>query len=130
MAKVAGNVMFDLEARSLALCETRGAMLARNIANSDTPNYKSVDINFKEALAHSKQAGALDITHSNQIQSNQLADGHTVYYRVPMQVSQDGNTVDDDIERKNFIENALRYQASLSFAQNTASTLLKAIKGE
>ena len=125
-----GTVMFDLEARSLSLCETRGALLANNIANANTPNYKSMDMNFHEALTRANQSGALNTTHSNHLQTSHATDGNKLYYRVPMQISQDGNTVDDEIERKNFIENALRYQASLGFVQNKASSILKAIKGE
>lgn len=125
-----GMVMFDLEAKSLSLCETRSALIARNIANANTPNYKSVDLNFTEALKHAQKSGALSATNGHHLQREQSAEGENLYYRVPMQSSQDGNTVDDEIERKNFIENALRYQASLGFAQNRASSLLKAIKGE
>lgn len=125
-----GMVMFDLEAKSLSLCETRSALIARNIANANTPNYKSVDLNFTEALSHAQKAGTLTTTNGQHLKSSQSAEGENLYYRVPMQTSQDGNTVDDEIERKNFIENALRYQASLGFARNKASSLLKAIKGE
>jgi flagellar basal-body rod protein FlgB len=125
-----GIVMFDLEEKSLALCETRGAMLARNIANSDTPHYKSVDLNFTEALAKAQQSSSLTTTNNHHLQGSSGAEGAKTYYRVPMQSSQDGNTVDDEIERKNFIENALHYQASLGFVHNKASSLLRAIKGE
>lgn len=121
--------MFDLEAKSLSLCETRSALLARNIANSNTPNYKSTDIDFNEALKQASQAGSLNTTHAGHLQANHTAGGSKLYYRIPMQTSQDGNTVDDEIERKNFIENALRYQATLGFARNKASLLLKAFKG-
>lgn len=125
-----GMAMFDLEAKSLSLCETRSALIARNIANANTPNYKSVDLNFTEALKHAQKSGTLSATHGQHLQRDQSIEGENLYYRIPMQSSQDGNTVDDEIERKNFIENALRYQASLGFAQNKASSLLKAIKGE
>jgi flagellar basal-body rod protein FlgB len=124
-----GMPMFGLEEKSLSLCEMRSGMLAHNIANADTPNYKATDLNFHEALnqAHSS---SLNITNSNHLQNKDSVDGYKSYYRIPTQTNQDGNTVDDDIERQNFIENALRYQASLGFAQNKATSILKAIKGE
>lgn len=125
-----GTGLFDLEARSLSLCETRSGLIARNLANANTPNYKSVDLNFTEALQQANHSQSLTLSNQHHLQSQQSADGETMYYRIPMQNSQDGNTVDDEIERKNFIENALRYQASMGFAQNKASNLLKAIKGE
>ena len=124
-----GMAVFDLEEKSLSLCETRSAMLARNLANASTPNYKATDINFQEALMGAHHSTSLNTTHSNHLLSNQSADNNKIYYRVPTQKNADGNTVDDDIERKNFIENALRYQASLEFAKNKAGDLLKAIKG-
>lgn len=124
-----GMVMFDLEAKSLSLCETRSGLIAHNIANANTPNYKAVDLNFTEALKSAQQSRTLMATNQQHLQTNQSVDGGNLFYRVPMQTSQDGNTVDDEIERKNFIENALRYQASLGFAQNKASSILKAIKG-
>ncbi|MFI4918036.1 MAG: flagellar basal body rod protein FlgB [Legionellales bacterium] len=124
-----GMSVFGLEEKALSLCEERSSMLARNIANSDTPNYKSMDINFQEELSKAHQSNSLKTTHGNHLQGNQADDGHKLYYRIPNQKNQDGNTVDDEIERKNFIENALHYQASLGFAKNRAASLLKAIKG-
>lgn len=126
---MSGIAMFDLEAKALSLCETRSALIARNIANSNTPQYKAVDLNFTEALSQAKSA-VLNTTNANHLQSHHDANGGRLYYRIPMQTSEDGNTVDEEIERKNFIANALRYQASLGFAANKASSLLKAIKGE
>lgn len=130
MGVINATAMFNLEEKSLSLCEVRSALLARNIANSNTPNFKARDLNFHEALNSVHQSNTLTTTHSNHLQSSHSANGNPLYYRVPTQISQDGNTVDDEIERKNFIENALRYQASLGFVQNKAGTLLKAIKGE
>lgn len=124
-----GMAMFDLEAKSLSLCETRSGLIAHNIANANTPNYKAVDVNFIDALKHAQQSQSLNTTHQQHLQSHQSIDGEQLAYRIPMQMSQDGNTVDDEIERKNFIENSLRYQASLGFMKNKASSLLKAIKG-
>lgn len=125
-----GMPIFGLEEKSLLLCETRSGMLAQNIANSETPNYKSIDLNFKEALNQASNAGSLSITNHNHLKNRDSVDDYKRYYRIPMQVNQDGNTVDEDIERQNFIENAMRYQAGLGFAQNKATGILKAIKGE
>lgn len=124
-----GIAMFDLEERALSLCETRGVMLARNLANASTPNYKAVDISFQDALKQTGSSASLNTTHSNHLLSSQTADDNKIYYRVPTQKSYDGNTVDEDIERNNFIENSLRYEASLEFIRNKASYLLKALKG-
>jgi flagellar basal-body rod protein FlgB len=98
---------------------------------SGKQQYKARDFDFKKALASaSTDTGAMQVTNAKHISSSHQVNGATVGYRVPMQTSMDGNTVDDEIERKNFIENALHYQVNLTFVHNKTSELMKAIKGE
>lgn len=122
--------IFGISGKALQLTEDRSVMLANNLVNSSTPNYKAKDIDFTQAMQNANQMYALDRTHSNHINVTNQAGGERMLYRVPMQMSLDGNTVDSEIERKNFIENALRYQVSLTFIQNKSDELMKAIKGE
>lgn len=124
-----GTISFDREAQALKLCEVRASLIAKNIANANTPSYKSQDINFKEAMQQVKINTNLQNTNPNHISST-AEKGHHLYYRVPMQNRMDGNTVDDDIERKNFVENSLKYQTSLGFAERKAAQLIKAIRGD
>lgn len=126
---IIGNV-FGLEEQALKLCEHRAGILSNNIANSATPNYKAVDFDFHAALKQAKAHYAVETSHDKHIQLSNSIDGQRLSYRIPMQTSIDENTVDDEIERKNFIQNSLRYQTSLSFAQNKIGILMKAIKGE
>jgi flagellar basal-body rod protein FlgB len=51
-------------------------------------------------------------------------------YRMPMQSSVDGNTVDGQLEKGAFAENSLHYMASLQFLNGKISGLLRAIRGE
>lgn len=120
---------FGVEERALKLCEDRAALLAGNIANSSTPNYKARDFDFQDAM---KQVSteALATTSAGHLNSLHNINGQKISYRVPMQTSVDENTVDDELERKNFIQNAINYQASLTFAQNTMGNLMHAIRGE
>jgi len=122
--------IFGMEERALKLCENRASLLANNIANSSTPNYKARDFDFHSALKQTTAQYAVTTTHDNHLQIKNGTDGVKVAYRIPMQTSLDENTVDDELERKNFVENSIQYQASLSFAQNKLSTLMHAIKGE
>jgi flagellar basal-body rod protein FlgB len=48
-------------------------------------------------------------------------------YRTPLQTSVDNNTVDMDMERANFAENTLRYEASLRFINGQIRTLMAAM---
>ena len=51
-------------------------------------------------------------------------------YRVPLQPSLDGNTVELVTEQTAFAENALAYRSSLAFLQSRVGTLTRALKGE
>ena len=127
---MSGSIIFGLEERALKLCEDRATLLASNIANSSTPQYKARDFDFHSAMQQAGSSYALTNTDSKHMQGNKSVDGQKIAYRVPMQFSMDDNTVDDEIERKNFIDNSIKYQAGLGFAQNKMSNLMRAIRGE
>lgn len=123
--------IFGLSEKALQLCEDRGVMISSNIVNSATPGYKARDFDFHGLLQTMSQQTAPMVTNDpNHLQPDGDANGYSVKYRVPMQTSQDGNTVDDEIERKNFLQNAMNYQVNLTFVKNKGDELLHAIKGE
>jgi len=117
--------------QALYLRSRRTAILASNIANADTPNYKAKDIDFKSILSQSQQAASLPLTHNNprHISSAKISSTSGLQYRNPYQASLDGNTVDPQLEKAAFSENAVRYQATLRFIGGTFKGLLTAIKG-
>ena len=118
--------------QAVAVRAQRTEMLASNIANADTPGYKAKDIDFRAALqnAQTQSVGTLKRTHANHIQSNMNAASSETLYRVPNQPSLDGNTVDEQLEKSAFAENAMRYQASITFLDRKFKGMLSAIKGE
>ena len=121
-----------IHARALALHAYRAQLLATNIANADTPNYKAVDIDFKAALSKA-QSGQLPLTVTtpNQIQADAGAQaGYQLMYQNPMQPSLDGNTVDMQMEQAEFTRNAIEHQASLAFLNGRIKGILLAIRGQ
>lgn len=123
--------------KALAFRSQRAEVLASNIANTDTPGYKARDIDFKSVLENAVQANAsvsssssLTRTNSNHIQLNTTENSSEVLYRVPNQSSLDGNTVDEQTEKSAFADNALRYQASITFLDGKLKGMMAAIKGE
>ncbi|WP_133128891.1 flagellar basal body rod protein FlgB [Legionella nagasakiensis] len=125
--------ILGLEEKALKLCEERAGILSHNIANVSTPNYKARDFDFQKALKQATEHSQLITTHKNHVHtmSNKSSiGGQPLQYRVPMQEKLDQNTVDDELERKNFMENSLHYQANLNFVQGKYAQLMKAIKGE
>lgn len=122
---------FGIHPQALALRARRTEVLAANLANADTPGYKAQDIDFKTALSQvSSQSTSLKVTHSGHIQPNQSLMGERLMYRIPLQPSLDGNTVDSHVEQAKFAENALQYQASLEFMTGKITGLRSAIRGD
>jgi flagellar basal-body rod protein FlgB len=126
---------FQFQQTALRLRETRQQLIASNIANADTPNYKAKDIDFASALqgALSGNAGNLPLatTAANQLgaATGETAMGAPVMYRTESQPSADGNTVDMDVERAQFADNSVRYEASLTFISNDIKNVLAALQG-
>ncbi|USI73735.1 flagellar basal body rod protein FlgB [Sphingomonas morindae] len=116
---MADDALFGIHGTALALRSQRMAMLASNIANAATPGFKARDIDFAKALDSASQTGSVD----------RAVDGH-VQYRVPVQASADGNTVELATEQTQFAENAIAYKATLNFLQGRISTVMQALKGE
>lgn len=119
---------------ALTLRAARQELIASNIANADTPNYKAKDIDFASALqgALSGSASRLQMattagSHLNA--GNKGVLGAPVMYRAAVQPSADGNTVDMDVERAQFADNALRYEASVKFVSEDIKAILSAIQG-
>jgi flagellar basal-body rod protein FlgB len=116
----------------LAFREKRGEILAANLANADTPNYKARDMDFKSVLKQSMVSGVpLERTQTGHIapQQQQLF-GANVMYRNPNQASLDGNTVEDQVEQAKYAENAVQYQASLQFIGGDFADLMTALRGQ
>jgi flagellar basal-body rod protein FlgB len=122
---------------ALKVQSKRMEVLAKNLANVDTPNYKAQDIDFKTALAQAGSPGAalpLTTTTANQIgnsaTSGNLDTSGALKYRVPLAPSLDGNTVDAQLEQAAFADNTVRYQATLTFLTGSLKDLLTAITGQ
>lgn len=125
---------FGIHEHALRLRSARGEVLASNLANADTPGYQSRDFDFQSALALAegkRQAGVMNTTRAAHFSSSSNSSvGVDMLYRIPMEPSIDGNTVDVNLEKARFSENAVRYQASLEFLSGDIKGLLRAIRGE
>lgn len=114
------NSLFGVHGAALAVRSQRMGVLASNIANASTPGYKAKDIDFKEALNAIETPG---MTGADPIES-------AIKYRIPLQPSLDGNTVELATEQTAFAENAVAYQTTLAFLNGRISTITRALKGE
>lgn len=120
---------------ALSLRSQRQELLASNIANADTPNYKARDIDFKAAMQSAMEGTmrlpdtSLKLTSARHIPAKAVSQGPTdLLYRLPYQPSMDGNTVDMDIERVQFADNTLHYQSTMQLISNRIRGLQTAIQ--
>lgn len=120
--------------RALDVRAQRQQLIASNIANADTPNYKARDLDFRASLEAALRpgvaAGALARTAAAHLGGSANAAGSALLYRQTVQASVDGNSVDIDVERAQFADNALRYEANLMFISGQIRGLLSAIQGQ
>ena len=112
--------LFGVHGKALALRSQRLSLLASNIANASTPGYKARDIDFEAALKEATEQG----------KSAAKAMDDSMGYRVPLQSSLDGNTVELSTEQTLFAENAVKYRTTLSVLEGRINTISRALKGE
>ncbi len=117
-------------ASALQLRSRRNEMLASNIANAATPNFKARDLDFDTELKRINKIGNIQTTNNSHFASIQKRIGQDSVFRLPIHPSLDGNTVEMAVEQMQFSENVMRYQTTLSFLNNKISGLRSAIKGE
>ena len=115
----------------LALRAQKTELLSANIANSDTPGFKARDIDFAAAMRHAGgQQEGMARTHAAHMSAAGDPGSAEPMYRVPSQPSLDGNTVESQREHAAFMDNAIRYQASLNLLDGRINSLRTAIRGQ
>lgn len=126
----------EFGATALKLRTYRHELLSANLVNADTPNFKAQDIDFASELQKHMllggQSGTVGLTrsHAKHMAGDLAGAAPEALYRIPVQPSMDGNTVDPDIERGHFMKNALMTEGSLGFLSSTIRTRLSAITGQ
>lgn len=117
---MANGNLFGVHGAALQVRAQRMNVLASNIANASTPNFKAKDIDFTRALASAERQGGVE----------QGGIDRATLYRTPDSPSMDGNTVELSKEQTAFAENAVQYQTTLSFLNGRINQLTRALKGE
>ncbi len=115
---------------ALNIRNKRNDIIASNIANAATPNYKARDINFLDEFKKVTNTGEIKTTHSNHIPTKNYNISGKAFYRDPIIASLDGNTVELSVEQMQFAENTMKYQTTLKFLNGKITKMLSAIRGE
>lgn len=117
---------------ALLVRSDRSSILANNLANNDTPGFKARDIDFQAILRGEvarMESLKMNETNARHIPGRQ-SEGWQKLYRHPLQPAIDGNTVEENVENKEFTENALAYNSSFEFLNRKFTGLRGAIRGE
>jgi flagellar basal-body rod protein FlgB len=133
------DTYLGVHADALKIRGQRTELLARNLANADTPGYQARDLDFRAALAQAGGAAgpdapvpmrATNVNHINTAGAADTANSANLKYRVPLAPALDGNTVDVQMEQAAFAENSVRFQATLTFLSARFRGLLTALTGQ
>lgn len=125
------NDALGIHPQAVALRSQRAEILAANLANADTPGYRARDIDFRQVLgAHGAGTRMRTTRAGHHVDGPNTHRGVALKYRQPHQASLDQNSVDSQAERAAFLDNAMRYQASVTFLNGRISGLITALRGE
>jgi len=134
------SISFDkalgIHEKALGFRAQRAEVLANNMANADTPNYKARDLDFASVLAeqtNKAQRGTFAMERSNDrhIAAEGLSMGDAnLLYRTPFQPSIDQNSVDAQVEQAKYAENSVQFQASFTLLNSKFKGLIGALRGE
>jgi flagellar basal-body rod protein FlgB len=136
------DAAFSFHQNALRVRGQRQELIAANIANADTPNYKARDMDFAAAMKSALSAietlpfkAAQNMTttskqHLTGALNNSYGLTSSALYRPIIQGSVDGNTVDMDVERNQFADNAIRYEASLTMINGQLKKMLAALQSQ
>ena len=111
----------------LRLRSKKSEVIASNLANANTPDYKAIDFSIKDSLK--SQSGKIKTTAPGHFGAD---DGRGIsinmQYRTPSQLSLDGNTVESDQEIIRLSENSIRYQFSLKYVSGKMQMIKDILK--
>ena len=116
---------FGVHPFSMQIRLDRAEIIAGNLANVDTPGFRARDIDYRQVMQHV----AASVQDNGPVHATSGMD-HPLMYRVPYQASEDGNTVELNVEQAKFAGNTMDFQTSLTFLNMTINGLHKAIKGD
>lgn len=137
----------DFHAKALVVRAERQRVIASNIANADTPGYSARDVDFKEVMAQATGTAGYRVAKPDAPGSYRSDAAHLplkpvdgsglsgtagadLAYASQSQPAMDNNSVELDRERANFVDNSVRYEATLRFINGSAKTILSAIQGQ
>ena len=118
--------LFDVTSSALEVAikgtEARQSVLANNLANVNTPNFKRSDVSFQSALASALGSANGDTSVVDNTASTTSTDSAT-------SMRADGNNIDVDVESANLAKNQLLFDSVMAIDSKRLHTMDQAITG-
>lgn len=125
--------MLGLYQKALSIREEQIGLVSSNLVNQDTPGYKARDVDFKSIMAEATDFdSSLPLKSNNtvSITSDESETSFPIQYRHITSPSADGNTVDSNVEKTEFMSDVVRYKSTLAFIESRKAALMTVLKGE
>jgi flagellar basal-body rod protein FlgB len=121
--------LIDTLKKDLSIRVKKNELIAANIANIDTPGYKSKNIQFKNVLKNEIGVLNMKVTDSMHIKGNDSGNDYIILENTnPGRV--DGNNVNVEKEMLDLTRNNIRYNIAVQFLAKELAHLKQAIMTE
>lgn len=122
------STMYQLE-QSMNDAANKNKVIGNNIANVDTPNYKSKEVIFKNTLNNAMKELQLKQTNANHMNKTTTDEPLVVKSRQNSYYHHNGNNVDVDKEMAELGKNQIYYRALVDRMNGKFNTLHTVIRG-
>lgn len=123
-----GGTIRSLE-NGLSYATLKNKTIAQNIANVDTPNYKTKEVSFKEVLNDAKTTISANRTDARHFDFSIEIGSNGVYSNENYRSRPNGNAVNMDAEQAKLAENTIYYNSLIDRLNGKFNTLNTVIKG-
>ncbi|AWH90457.1 flagellar basal body rod protein FlgB [Buchnera aphidicola (Melanaphis sacchari)] len=131
------NKLFDFNQSLLNIFSKKQEIISSNIANADTPNYKAVDINFRNEInkilkKRKTKIHKITLKKTSPDHLDSKIDNKLELKIEPIntkKINSNGNTVDMNRERIEFIKNSLKYEEQIIYLKNEIKNMMRVLKG-
>ncbi|MFT8319489.1 MAG: flagellar basal body rod protein FlgB [Bacillus sp. (in: firmicutes)] len=123
--KLFSNTISNLE-NAINYSNTKQKVIAQNIANVDTPNYKAKEVTFKQSLTNALEVHKTNPKHMDFSQSNVESK---ITAKKGATYNNSGNSVDMDKEMTDLATNQIYYNALIERINGKFNSLENVIRG-
>lgn len=126
---ISNNETYNLIKQGLKASTLRGEVIANNISNINTKDYKKSYVTFEENLKKENENIQLKTTNSAHIKGDNSQGVISIEKDSSTSMRTDGNNVDLDLEKVNQAANTLMYNALVNQANGKLNSMKSIISG-